>query len=115
MHRSQHITLLQKNHAQNIPQKKRKLPGTIKGQYKKHIIPLVPKPTNDHVCPIDVYTSDGKFIATYSQSKIAAEKTGVSHADVVFCCMGKTPDGRTRYQAKGYIFRYHDVLKDLQF
>ena len=74
---------------------------------KEYIVPLVPKPTGTHQCPVDVYTIDGTFICTYPSGKIAAIELGVSHGDVVSCCKGVKSDGKRKYQVSGYIFRYH--------
>ena len=76
-------------------------------QKKEYLVPLTPKPTGTHQCPVDVYTIDGTFICTYPSGIIAAQELGVNHGDVVSCCKGVKANGKRKYQAKGYIFRYH--------
>lgn len=75
-------------------------------RYKTYIVPLTTKPVGVRTCPINVYTADGEFIATYPSAKVASQELGVNNGDIISCCKGKKADGKPRYQIKGYIFRY---------
>lgn len=79
----------------------------IHKHHKEHIIPLTTKPYGVHQYPIDVYSTDGTYIATYPSAKIASHELHVNNGDIVSCCKGVKADGQPKYQVKGYIFRYH--------
>lgn len=74
--------------------------------YKSHIVPLTTKPSNRHMCPINVYDLQGNYLSTYESAKAVTQELKVNIADVVSCCKGIRSDGQPRYQAKGFIFRY---------
>lgn len=73
---------------------------------KTYDVPIADKPLNRRVCPISVYDLNGNYIATYASAKIASIATNVNHGDIVSCCKGVKSDGKRKYQANGYIFRY---------
>ena len=73
---------------------------------KRHIIPLTPRPTGRHRCPINVYDLQGTYLITYPSAKIASQELGVNNGDIISCCKGVKSNGKPRYQAKGYVFRY---------
>ena len=81
----------------------------LRTRYKEYIIPITNKPSDKTICPIDVYTVDGRYICTYPSAKIASSELNVNHGDIISCCRGKKSDGKPRYQAKGYIFRYSTI------
>ena len=99
--------ITQNSPAQKVYQPQRKIEEAHKEHYKEYIIPLTPRPVGIHICAVDVYTEDGIFICTYPSIKIAAQELGVNEGDAVYCCKGIKPDGKRKYQAGGYIFRYH--------
>jgi hypothetical protein len=74
--------------------------------YKDYIVPLTPRPQRGGDIPVDVYDCNGNYIATFASSKIASEKLNVNVGDIASCCKGIKSNGKRKYQAKGYIFRY---------
>ena len=53
--------------------------------------------------PVDQFTLDNSFIATFDSGKEASRKTGVNHSHILECCMGKVKT------AGGYIWKYRKV------
>lgn len=74
--------------------------------YKTHIVPLTTKPANRRSCPINIYSLDGHYITTFESAKVASTQLNVNQGDIISCCKGVKSDGKPRYQAKGYVFRY---------
>ena len=74
--------------------------------YKEYIIPLTPRPQRGGDIPVDVYDIEGNYVATFASIKIASTKLNVNEGDIASCCKGVKADGKRKYQAKGYIFRY---------
>ena len=77
-----------------------------KNHYKEYVVPLTPRPRKSGHIPIDVYDLQGNYIATFASGKIASEKLKVNIGDITSCCKGVKSDGKRKYQAGGYIFRY---------
>lgn len=90
-------------HAQNTPH------NTPRKYLKDYIVPLTQKPYYERSVPIDVYDLTGTYITTYPSAKIASEELHVNGGDIISCCKGVKADGKRKYQAKGYIFRYSTV------
>lgn len=108
--------------AQYIPQKKphHKPNSTIhpprdtaQKHIKEYVVPLTPRPQKAGDIPVDVYDLKGHYIATFASGKIASQKLNVNIGDVTSCCKGVKSDGKRKYQAKGYIFRYADLEKEV--
>lgn len=79
---------------------------SAQSHYKDYIIPLTPRPQKAGDIPVDVYDLNGNYIATFASGKIASQKLNVNLGDICSCCKGIKADGKRKYQAKGYIFRY---------
>lgn len=99
--------------AQIIPHSIHPQNNTTKKSYKEHLIPLTTKPIGMHSCPIDVYSTTGKFICTYPSAKIASQELGVNNGDIISCCKGVKSNGQPRYQVKGFVFRYNITTKEV--
>lgn len=82
--------------------------GYLLRKNNKFIIPLVPKPYGSYRCPIDVFNLAGEYLYTYPNAKVASQELNVTHGSITSCCKGERGDGQKRYQAGGYIFRYHN-------
>lgn len=52
--------------------------------------------------PVNQYSLDGIYIATYKSIKEASEKTGIDNGDISNCCLGR-PHHKT---AGGYVWKY---------